>query len=70
MNTVVKTFLLVSAAYLMGGSATALASRDGRESVSRSADGYAMQESAGEEPRSSDLRLPLSRPFISEELMR
>jgi hypothetical protein len=70
MNPVVKTFLLVSAAYLLGGSTVALASRDGRESVSRGAEGYAMKESTGEERWCGDRHSTLSRPVVSEDFTR
>lgn len=67
MTHIVRTFLLVSAAYLLGGSAAALADPDAREAATRGFDSYAWEERAGGEAREDDLHSPLPRPEVTEE---
>ena len=67
MTPVVKTFLLVSAAYLFGGIPAALADRDGEELAGRGLDGYAVEESAGEEQRTAATRADSIQPLLNED---
>lgn len=67
MTPVVKTFLLVSAAYLFGGVPAALADRDGEELANRGADGYAVEESVGEEQRTVASRADPTWPPLEDQ---
>lgn len=67
MNQTVRTFLLVSAAYLLGGSGAALADRDVREAANGVVDGYALEERAGGETQRDDLHAALARPETDED---
>ena len=67
MTPVVKTFLLVSAAYLLGGVPAALADRDGEELANRGSDGYAVEESLGEEQRTLASRADPDRLPLNED---
>jgi hypothetical protein len=67
MTPVVKTFLLVSAAYLSGGIPAALADRDGEGLAGRGLDGYAVEESVGEEQRTVAARADPIQPLLDED---
>ena len=70
MNQTVRTFLLVSAAYLLGGSGAALADRDVREAASGGIDGYAMEERAGGDIRQDGLDSALAWPDAGQDPTR
>jgi hypothetical protein len=67
MTHTVRTFLIVSAAYLLGGSAAALAEPVTREAATGGVDSYAWEEAAGGEAREDDIHARLPRPEVTKE---
>jgi hypothetical protein len=63
MNTVVKTFLLVSAAYLFGGRTSTLANGDDREVTQQDRDDRIVEENADEDQSRLSLLANLSLPI-------
>lgn len=71
MNPVVRTFLLVSAAYLLGGPVAVLADRDVREPRLRDFESLAIQKRPGAQTPAGILALPpRSEPAAIEDEIR
>ncbi len=71
MNPVVRTFLLVSAAYLLGGPVAALADRDLREPRTRDFESLSIQKGASAQTPERILALPpRPEPAVVEDQIR
>lgn len=69
MNPVVKTFLLVSAAYLLGRPVPPLAMADDREATNQDKDDCVVEESADEDYLRAELLTKLSLPIKGRDTM-
>jgi len=70
MNPVVKTFLLVSAAYLLGRPVPPTAMADDREVTNRDKNDCVVEESADEDNSLAELLAKLSLPIKGRDSMR